>query len=227
MGILIKPIVTKFTDIVQPANAESIGACYYYKDYNSVRVIILNAMAGDASVNFWDTTQSDWLSSVLSDAITNSKHVIIVNHAPFLKTIAERDAALHWNTYADYTDSPTYDGIHTTPDAVQLVKTFIDGGGKFIGWMTGHLHTDNVISATGFSGQMMFNIATANYAIHPDGATYNDVNSPYYDCYNRCAIDTDKGLIKFIRVGWNTDYSIKQRELRCYDYIHGGIVTDN
>lgn len=223
----IAPIVAKYSDIVQPTGASTNGLCYYYKDYSSVRVIVLNAMAGDSSVNFWDTTQANWLTSVLSDAKTNSKHVLIVNHAPFQKTIAVRDERLHWNSYIDYTTLSTYDGLRTTPDAVQIVKNFIDSGGMFVGWLTGHLHFDNVITATGFDKQIMFNIATANNAIHNDGVSYTDVTSQYYDCFNHIAVDTAKGLVKMIRVGWNTDYSIKTREELCYDYINGKLLTDN
>ena len=223
----IAPIIAKYSNIVQPSGASTNGLCYYYKDYDAVRVIVLNAMAGDGSVNFWDTAQANWLTSVLNDARTNSKHVLIVNHAPFQKTIAVRDERLHWNTYLDYTDLSTYDEIHTTPDAVQLVKNFIDSGGAFISWLTGHLHSDNVITATGFDKQMMFNIATANNSIHNDGVSYTDVTSQYYDCFNHIAVDTERGLVKMIRVGWNTDYSVKVREQLCYDYINGKLLTDN
>ena len=225
----IAPIIAKYSNIVQPSGASTNGLCYYYKDYDAVRVIVLNAMAGESSVNFWDTTQANWLDSVLDDAIANSKHVLIVNHAPFQKTIAVRDERLHWNSYVDYTtlSASVYDGIHTTPDAVQLVKNFIDDGGMFVGWLTGHLHFDNVITATGFDKQIMFNIATANNAIHTDGVSYKDVTSQYYDCFNHIAVDTARGLVKMIRVGWNTDYSIKTREELCYDYINGKLLTDN
>lgn len=223
----IAPIVAKYSDIVQPSGASTNGLCYYYKDYDAVRVVVLNAMAGDSSVNFWDTAQANWLTSVLSDAKTNSKHVLVINHAPFQKTIAVRDEKLHWNSYIDYTNLSTYDGIHTTPDAVQIVKDFIDDGGMFVGWLTGHLHFDNVITATGFDKQIMFNVATANNAIHPDGVSYTNTDSQYYDCFNHIAVDTAKGLVKMIRVGWNTDYSIKTREELCYDYVNGKLLTDN
>lgn len=225
----IAPIVTKYSNIIQPSGASTNGLCYYYKDYGAVRVIVLNAMSGDSSVNFWDTTQANWLDSVLDDAIANSKHVLIVNHAPFQKTIAVRDERLHWNSYVDYTtlSASAYDGVHTMPDAVQLVKNFIDGGGMFVGWLTGHLHFDNVITATGFDKQIMFNVATANNAIHPDGVSYTNTDSQYYDCFNHIAVDTAKGLVKMIRVGWNTDYSIKTREELCYDYVNGKLLTDN
>ena len=164
---------------------------------------------------------------MLDDAITNNKHVLIVNHAPFQKTIALRDEKNHWNSYIDYRTSATYDGIYTTSDAVDIVKDFIDGGGKFIGWLTGHIHADSVLTATGYDNQIMFNIATANNAIHTDGISYTDASSQYYDCFNHLAVDTAKGLVKMIRVGWNTDYSIKTREELCYDYINGKLLTDN
>ena len=223
----IKPTVDNFSNIIQPAGASSSGLCYYYKDYSSVRVIILNAMAGAESVSFWDSAEANWLTSVLTDAIANSKHVLIVNHAPFLKSIAVRDEKNHWNSYVDYRTSATYDDIYTESPAVQIVKDFIDGGGKFIGWLTGHIHADSFLTAEGFTKQAMFNIATANCGIHSDGKTYTNSTSKYYDCFNHIAVDTTRGLVKMIRVGWNTDYSIKVRERLCYDYIKGKLLTDN
>ena len=221
----IKPIVTKFTGMVQPENAEALGLCYYYKDYGSVRVIVLNAMSGSASVEFWDTTEANWLTSVLADAKSNSKHVLIVNHPPFQKTVAVRDIQNPWNSFLNYTTLSTYDGIYVTPDAVQIVQDFITAGGVFIGWLSGHLHFDNVITATGFDGQIMINIASAKYGNHPDGASYNDLDIKDYDCFNHIAVDTTRGLFKVMRVGWNTDYSLKTRNVFSYDYINKTILA--
>lgn len=221
----IKPIVTKFTGMVQPENAEALGLCYYYKDYGSVRVIVLNAMSGSASVEFWDTTEANWLTSVLADAKSNSKHVLIVNHPPFQKTVAVRDIQNPWNSFLNYTTLSTYDGIYVTPDAVQIVQDFITAGGVFIGWLSGHLHFDNVITATGFDGQIMINIASAKYGNHPDGASYNDLDIKDYDCFNHIAVDTTMGLFKVMRVGWNTDYSLKTRNVFSYDYINKTILA--
>lgn len=215
---IIAPIIAKFADIVQPTGAQANGLCYYYKDYGNVRVIIINAMSGHASVEFWDSAQSTWLTNVLADAKTNSKHVIICNHSPFPKNIAQRDEQANWNSWIDYRTWSGSDSIVFATGALDVIKTFVDGGGKLICLLTGHEHVDNMLTATGYEGLQMVNIASARYNYHSDGVAYSSPKSRYYDCFNVLAVDTTNCLLKIRRIGWNTDYSMKERDYFSYKY---------
>lgn len=222
----IKPLVTKFSGIVQPSSAEANGLCYYYKDYGAVRVIILNAMSGSTSVDFWDTEQATWFENVLADAKTNSKHVIVCNHSPFPKNIALRDEKSDWNSWIDYRTYSGSDGIVMKTEALDMIKAFVNGGGKLICLLTGHEHVDSILTATGYEGQFMFNTASAKYANHPDGLFYSSEDSKYYDCFNYCTVDTTHTILKVWRVGWCMDSSMKKRELFSYNYGTNKLLHD-
>lgn len=223
---IIAPIITNFDNIQQPTNAATLGLCYYYKDYGGVRVIVLNAMAGDNSVSFWDNDAATWLSSVLSDAITNSKHVLICNHTPFPKDIAIRDEKSNWNSYIDYRTNAASDALVIVTEVLQLINTFINNGGTLIGLLTGHEHVDSILTATGYNGQFMINTASASYGNHPDGVVYTSDLSPYYDCFNYCAVDTTNGILKVKRIGWNMDAALKERNTLSYDYINRKLLHE-
>lgn len=222
---IIAPIIAKFTGIVQPQDAATNGLCYYYKDYSTVRVIIINAMDGDSTVRAWDAAQATWFESVLNDAKTNNKHVIVCNHPAYPKNIAIRHTKSNWTSWMDYTD-PNADAIVSALGPIELVQDFIDAGGKFICWLTGHEHVDNLLTATGYEEQLMVNIASAKYVNHPDGIAYSDENSPYYDCFNFGAVDTTHGILKIMRIGWDRDSSMKVRDTLGYNYFTHEVIHE-
>lgn len=223
----IKPVVQKVSDIVQPNNAEANGYNYYYKDYGNVRVIVLDAMVGDSSVTFWDNTQKSWFESALTDARAKGKAVICASHAPFKKTEAKRDDTLNWNSWSDYRTDSNYDAIVLSDDATTAVDTFINNGGAFICWVTGHTHVDNILTNENHPNQIMLNMASSARYNHSDGQTSSDMASGYYDCINYCGVDLTHGLLKVHRIGWNMDASMKVRNNLCYDFINHRIVSSN
>ena len=220
---IIAPMVAKYTGIVQPTGASSSGLCYYYKDYGtSTRVIVLNCMAA-TSCNYWDTAQATWFENVLADAKTNNKHVICINHAPYHPDIAVRDAsAKNWSTWYPYES----DGVTIIADALDIVKDFIDGGGKFVCWLSGHLHEDNLLTATGYAGQMMVNIVTADAGRRSKVGVNTSGGSPYYDGFNYIGLDVANGLLKVYRKGWDMDAGMKKHDYLCYDYVNREIIAN-
>lgn len=227
---VIAPMVNRVTGIVQPASAAANGACYYYKDFGNVRVIVLCAMVESVSSQmFWDSAQATWLQGVLDSARQANKSVVCVNHAPFAKADAVLDMDTKWTSYlaSDWkadTESTQFDSIHTSEAAVNIVRNFIDAGGKFICWLTGHIHIDSVQIN---NGQMMINIATANNDRHPDGLETGSISDYIYDCFNYVSFDTTHGFIKILRFGWDMDASLRVRHLLTYDYINRQLVTEN
>lgn len=216
---IIAPIVEKNNRIQQPQKAKENNLCYYYIDYGQIRIIVLNAMSGDKSVSYWDNRQANWLREILTDSLNNQMHVIVVNHAPFPKDIALRDIQSNWNSFIDYRSWDMTDEIVMELSAVQIIQRFIDDGGILICLITGHEHVDSILTAQGYEGQFMINIASANHMNHLDGITTDDLNSPFYDCFDFCGIDTNNGMIKILRIGWSIDASLKIREVLSYDYF--------
>ena len=227
---VIAPVVSKVQGIIQPTGAAANGDCYYYKDYGNIRVIVLCAMVESASNQmFWDSAQATWFENVLADARTNNKYVVCVNHSPFAKADVTLDMETKWTSYyaktwKNDTEHQIFDSIHTSMDAVNLVSAFISAGGKFICWLTGHLHIDSIQK---LSGQVMINIASANNNNHVDGYKANIIDNYIYDCFNYIGFDTANNFIKIFRIGWDMDASLRVRNLLTYDFVNQTLVTEN
>lgn len=224
----IAPIISKVSDIVQPVNAASEGKCYYYKDYGTVRIIILNAMDGVERVQYWNADAASWLESVLSDALANSKHVLCVNHMPFKDSDRIVDRESQWTSWK----VPVTSGMYMVPEAASIVQTFIDNGGIFVGWLTGHTHCDGIMHDT--NGQFMCTIATAHYPnnqFHEDGFGFTNtekdaIQYPTFNCFNVIGIDTTNKIFKMTRIGWNMDSALKRRTAYSINYETGTVLTD-
>lgn len=205
-NLIMPQVISKSSPIVQPADAAANGLVYYYKDFDDIRVICLNGY------HYWDATQKNWLISVLADAITNSKKVIAVNHYPFVKANGQFFEK-GWNSWMDYKTSPYSDSACLDNEAVLAVKDFIDAGGTFIGWFSGHAHWDGTIYNDLDNRQFMLNAASARYDKHRDGAyvSSTDTSDPRFDCFTLCGVDLTNSMIKFLRIGWNKDSAMQFR----------------
>lgn len=215
---IVAPVAEK-SSIVQPSNASSEGLCYYYKDYDNVRVIVLNAMSVSYKNLFWNETQALWLRQILTDAKNTSKSVICVNHAPF-KNNETNIVESNWTSYVESLrikdiSNIKHDDHHVNTEAVSIVKEFIDEGGDFICWLAGHTHHDAIITS---QEQLMFVTTSSNYTKKGDGMTALKISDKEYDAFNYIAVDTTNHFIKIVRIGWDMDETFKVRKPLCIDY---------
>lgn len=219
----IAPIVAKYTGIVQPVGAAANGLCYYYKDYASkVRVVVLNAM-DESTCDFWDSAQATWLADVLADAKTNDLAVVCVEHAPYPLPISVRNAkADNWSTWYPLQT----DGVKLETEAMDIVANFMASGGKFVCWLSGHLHEDNLLEATGYPGQFMVNIVTADAGRRNKVGVNTAAPSPYFDGFNYIGVDTANGLLKVYRKGWDMDAGMKKHDYLCYDFVNHQVIAN-
>lgn len=224
---LIAPMVERVSNIVQPASASENGLCYYYKDYGNIRVIVLVAMWYDSNSVYWTDAQKTWLETVLADAKTNNKSVICVNHAPFGKSTAKINEDLPLNSWRDYFTTPTIDPIQLAQGAVDAVHTFIQNGGEFICWLTGHVHQDMVMTEETYNDQFMINVATARYNYHVDGYSPSATMTfdGAFDCFDYIGVDTSNKMLKVWRVGFNEDASMRIRNRFAYDYSNRKLLS--
>jgi UDP-2,3-diacylglucosamine pyrophosphatase LpxH len=135
---------------------------YYYVDYEDVRVINLNSRdltystigSSDVSVNHnaYSAEQIAWLSNT---ALDTDKQVLILTHVPLLESLSE-DAA---------------DG---SADVIDALKAFETNGGRVIGVMCGHKHSQasttedgilHVVFANGGDFAECVFVDTANHTI--------------------------------------------------------------
>lgn len=185
--------------VVQPSDAAANGKCYYYKDYTAanVRLIVLDCM-------FWDAAQNTWLASTLADAKTQGLAVVCATHFAGGK-VTPYDIA--WNTLQ-------YDDVSTVinADAPSTVQTFINDGGEFVCWLSGHGHFDMVGTLDDYPQQLNIAVDTANYG---SPSWYSDIQRTRYtkseDLINAFSVDTFNKTIRLFRVGADRDAQLRHK----------------
>lgn len=203
-NLIIAPIASS-SGIVQPANAAVNGYNYYYKDFGTLRVIVLDCM-------YWDDSELSWLGDTLTDAKTNGKHVLCVTHAAFPWANMETVDCL-WSKagmLTNYYDGGAVSDPTRTPiSAAGAVKSFIDGGGTFVCWLTGHQHGDDLHKLPDYNNQMV--VTMGSFAQRASMLQKSDNQADYnYDCLTYIAVDCTNKCIKFLRIGADIDmYGIK------------------
>lgn len=208
---LITKKVAQTASITQPDNAETNGYNYYYKDINNVRIIVIDVMN-------WNSTQKDWLAGILSNAKTNSKHVICVTHGMFTT-----ESAMTYPTNPRNSIHPR-DGYGTNIEAAETVYQFIQDGGKFVCWLSGHTHADEVAYLPDYGNQYIVAVTTPRDGMTdtPKAQDINDLRFTAFDCIG---VDTVNGTVKFQRVGADTNWNMVKHDKLCIDYINHQILS--
>lgn len=198
------------------------GTSYYYKDFatQKVRLIVMDAMLYNGTATAETTAQTEWLASLLSDAITNNYHVIIAIHAPHSGSSAKECSFSRYGQTA----MPTRTDCNTPTEVIQTVATAITNGLHFIGYIVGHTHQDNIWDASGDGKQYMYCITCATVT-KAQWITSDQYRSETADAYNLISIDTAHTLVKIIRGGGaDIDDHMRTRKAICINYTTGEIV---
>lgn len=104
-----------------PGAVFQTGLMYYFKDFNDVRVIVLNTQDGADGGFGIGSTQISWLTNT---ALNTNKPVLVMSHVPIVNG---------WSVGSNY--------VSSYANAVAAIKAFQTGGGTVIGCMSGHTHT--------------------------------------------------------------------------------------
>lgn len=230
---IIAPMIGKVENIIQPSDGAEAYRFYYYKDYGTIRFIALYVRVDAAD-------QLTWLEEVLEDARTNEKHVIIANHEPFNTNLAHLKFSSPEEFYNKVPNtffssfgsiqSPSYvESGGTIPASYCLaVKNFMDAGGIFVCWLSGHIHIDHfyyIEDTDTYGHQLMLNTA----AVRQDKLTGEYVRKGSIgnrDLYNFVSVSTDQMMLKVLRIGANTDYIGRSKIVFTYHYgIHKMIAN--
>lgn len=209
----IAPYKSYWTGVVFPDNPET-GKSYYYKDYadKNLRLIAMDYM--EINLNP-DSTQIAWLESVLNDVLTNypAYHVVIAIHQ--CAFLAEQD----YKNPFDSLDFPSdTDGVIPVgiPNAVQ---SFINSGGHFACYLTGHNHTDHFGLGINYPNQLNISIACACMDTAANVLDIQRVaDTKSQDLFNIVSIDTYSSIIKMIRVGCDYDRQLRKKNTICFYY---------
>ena len=186
-------------------DAETVnGHSYWYKDYSDkkIRLIAVDATIYDATEQ---ANQMTWLNAALSGAITNSYAVVGAIHFPpmptnFHKIDSNFTALLHgtagdmsqfaWHTYHTY--------------ILETVDQFIDDGGDFVCWLSGHTHYDLVSYDDRFPKQLFITISCAMPSSLFE-EKIRDTGRGAGLVLNTVCVDTARKYVKLIRYGAEWD----------------------
>ena len=195
-------------NVVQPELAAEKGYNYYYKDYTNaaIRLIVLDSM-------YPSDVQNAWLTNVLEDARANDLSVICCRHYP--------GPVVKMNV--------SFNSLVRTPSGsiafLDIVQNFINEGGKFICWLTGHMHQDFFGYLNGYPGQLEF--STVNAGVHDKKQErsrhiYNEPNGTF-NIINVCP---DFGILTIKRFGLQYDEFLRKQDTLVYDYLNKIIIQN-
>lgn len=204
------------------------GASYYYKDYaESVRLIVLdcNLQASEGG-----TDQKTWLAGVLADALTNELAVVIATHYVYLGASKTYDVIS-----GNFTDSFITEDFESVYDwsptgYADTVQTFINNGGTFVCWLSGHRHKDILVTPTDYPNQLIVMICQASpNRTYPSTLTTGDLerttDTATADAFNYVTIDTVNSCLKIARVGADLNTFMIPRETVCYNYSTHQVIS--
>ncbi|MBQ6227782.1 MAG: metallophosphoesterase [Prevotella sp.] len=201
--------------ITQPDNAETLGLCYYHKDYSDskLRLIVLDCMA-------WDNAQADWFAGVLADAQTNGFTVLCADHyCPHSS----------WTSIRECTFTSVVSGISTFLNAAAagILQNAIDNGLNFVCWLFGHHHRDQFGYLADYPSQFALAVdKAANNSSHERDSVRISTGRTV-DCFNIIAVDTTCKVMTVMRIGNNRDKFMRQKNYLVLDYANGKILHNS
>ena len=197
------------------------GKTWWYKDYTdcNVRLIGLGSTYIMQSEDL--TAMNTWLSGVLADAKTNGLAVVIAEHYPPEDPVAIAGAF----TQQDWTPS----GIALDDSVLDVVDTFINGGGEFVCYVCGHTHQDQLLYSANHPNQI-FVVATTASTAAAQQAFSDLAREAALDiawAYNILSVDTNSKHIRLIRVGADMTMRMEKRECMVINYATKTVVSEN
>ena len=197
-------------------NQPSDDVMYYYRDFDDVRLIVLDQY-------YADSAEHTWLTNLLDDARISGKAVITASHtqtAPITHTIG---------TFNDI-DRPSAHLIETN-GFESAIKSFRDDGGTHICHLGGHWHWDVVGTTDNGILNILVECATIYGGGYRNDIRRTGVNKPEgasraYDCFNAVFVDTFTHTIRIIRIGSNTDNYLHPKNTMCIDYTTGNLISN-
>ena len=202
------------------------GTSYYYKDYSDqkVRLIVMDSMlymSVDTSTEA--NAQTEWLASLLASAMTDNLHVLIAIHSPHAGASPINCSFSKYGQGTMGTDS----SCNTPDEVVAAVASAITSGLKFIGYICGHTHQDNIFDANGDGKQLMYCITCAHISNVNQWKNSDQYRGTDADAFNILTIDTVNTLVKIVRGGGaDIDDHMRTRKAICFNYSTGAKVGE-
>ena len=204
------------------------NVCYYYKDYSTVRLIVLDVMVRQIAAE--DTIQRQWFSDTLNSARTSGKTVVIASHyspqsgGGTTAVIDPRtNQATSFNVLYNASTPHTPD-VATSLDAyLTLLQEFITNGGNFAIWLAGHNHRDYLYHDVNYPNILVMIIGRCFSRSNDDNQ--NNLFTPLVA--NVVSVNTEDKIIKIKRVGRHRDDYMRSINTLCYDYGNNRVVYND
>lgn len=219
-GRYISPFVANWGVVSQ------VDVCYYYKDWEDVgvRLIVLDVM-------HWDSTQASWLVSTLASAKAAGYHTIVSGHcSPANSDGGIKDCSFdtlganvtHW-------ESESYGKMNAAVPAA--VQDFIDGGGHFVCYLTGHTHADIFRHPSSYPDQLYVAVANAGNNSHTSTSSACQLErvdgQKSQELYNLVTVNPIRQLLTIVRVGADHDTIGRHIGTVVFDYANNEIIWND
>jgi hypothetical protein len=106
-----------------------------------------------------------------------------------------------------------------------IISEWIDNGGKFIAWLSGHSHRDYMFYPAKFPNMLNITIDQAGNLNDPHSGDRSS-NTESATCANFFVADTQNGLIKIVRLGFTMNKYLNSHRYICYDYINKKVISE-
>lgn len=217
-GRYISPFVSNW-DVISQADV-----CYYYKDWSTekLRLIVLDVM-------HWDATQAAWLVNTLAGAKTAGLHVICSGHCTPGTSDSGTKGCPFDSVGVNYSawEAESYGKMNSA--APSAVQDFIDAGGHFVCWLTGHTHADMFRHLASYPKQLYCAVACSGINDHvttgAGGLLLRQANTPSEDLFNLVSINATRQTLTIVRVGADRDTIGRHIGTVVYDYANNEILN--
>lgn len=214
--------------VVQPQNAAILGKCYYYKDIRNFRLIVIDSVhwhtGGNAHITDDASVQKAWFQEVLADAKANSKMVICALHYPPVNGLDVIDGVKGFNEYGVSGTAVIGDGWYAQDEIFSCVDTFINSGGKFMGWLAGHTHGDYIGFVHGHNNQIMIIVGTAGSTSGTNKNVMGTTSQDRFNIITFSCLSSSEIFIKILRVGNDKDMYNRSKVILSYDLIRKRVI---
>ncbi|MBP5718717.1 MAG: metallophosphoesterase [Abditibacteriota bacterium] len=197
------------------------GKTYWYKDYpeKKVRMVGLDCMLRPEIDKAADDGQYEWFKKVLADAKTKDLSVIMAYHVPPRNCVKIK---------CNFTDRDKEEGgINDAANKYQAaVDEFMKSGGKFVMWLAGHTHWEELCYNKDYPKQLFFCIDSANW-FQSNAYSFFDrrKGTKFRDLADAVVVDTSTKTVKMIRVGANLTSDLVPRNGITINYETGEIIS--
>jgi predicted phosphodiesterase len=193
------------------------GYANWYKVYNSK--VMLIGLTPYTTTTAEANELSVFLANALNIAKTNGYAVVVAHHYPADPAITT-DVDTPFNTPNKVPRDMFIQGA-----VISAVESFVQSGGEFVCFITGHTHHDRTVRITS-TGKLVLTIGTASTApgMQDNSQFRSFTRTKYYDLFNILYVDTTAKVVSIKRIGSDRDMWFRKLDYLAVNYETGKIL---